>query len=357
MHSIHRAGAVTFTHHVKMETGKGGSAFHPQPLFSGNLHSSNRFGPGTGSLIAGYMHMQIHAIVNGKAGTLIDQDPVEFATIIEKGLSIGEHEVQVELLQPEDIPAAMERAVMRNIDVLAVGGGDGTINAAAGTLADSDIALGIIPLGTINLLARDLEIPFEPEKAAAVIATGEKRSVDVACVNGSLFLCSSLLGIPIQMAERRQSLRGKNFPERVGGYYSMARDFLSNRRRFSVEVDDGHVARKVLAMSIAVSNNPLAPTAGAIPKRESIDSGKLALYLSKHKSGAAMGWAIAQRMAGIWQRDPEIEELLADEIILRSNRRRVRLSNDGEIVEMNTPLHYTVKPRALNVMMPRSAAS
>jgi diacylglycerol kinase family enzyme len=301
--------------------------------------------------------MQIHAIVNGKAGSLIDRDPIEFATVIEKGLSIGEHEVQVELLQPEDIPAAIERAVMRNIDVLAVGGGDGTINAAAAMLADTDTALGIIPLGTINLLARDLEIPFEPEKAAAIIATGEKRAVDVACVNGSPFLCSSLLGIPIQMAERRQSLRGKNFPQRVDGYYRMAKDFLSNRRRFSVEVDDGRMARRVMAMSIAVSNNPLAPAVGAIPKRESVDSGKLALYLSKHKSGAAMGWSIVRRMAGRWEDDPEIEELIADEIILRSNRRRVRLSNDGEIVEMNTPLHYTVKPRALNVMMRRSAGS
>lgn len=324
---------------------------YPKLIFIRGLES------GTANLIAGYVHMQIHAIVNGKAGTLIDQDPVEFATVIEKGLSIGEHKAQVELLQPEDIPAAMERAVNSNIDVLAIGGGDGTINAAAAMLVDKDIALGIIPLGTINLLARDLEIPFEPEKAAAIIATGEKKPIDVAGVNGSLFLCSSLLGIPIQMAERRQSLRGKAFGERIGGYYTMARDFLSNRRRFSVEVDDGRMLRRVKAMSIAVSNNPLAPAVGAIPKRESIDMGKLALYLSKHKTGAAMGWSIARRMAGRWEDDPEIEELIADEIILRSNRRRVRLSNDGEIVEMNTPLHYTVKPRALNVMMPRSVAS
>lgn len=300
--------------------------------------------------------MRIHAIINGKAGTLIDQDPVEFAKVIEEGLSIGAHDAKVELLEPEDIPAATERAVNSDIDVLAVGGGDGTINATAAMLVDKDIALGIIPLGTINLLARDLEIPFEPEKAAAIIATGEKRPIDVASVNGSLFLCSSLLGIPIQMAERRQALRGKAFPERFGGYYTMIKDFLSNRSRFSVEVDDGRKLRKVMAMSIAVSNNPLAPAVGAIPKRESLDMGKLALYLSKHETGAAMGWSIARRMAGRWDEDPEIEEVIADQITLHSKRRHVRLSNDGEIVEVTTPLHYRIKPRALNVMMPQSSS-
>jgi diacylglycerol kinase family enzyme len=302
------------------------------------------------------MRMQIHAIINAKAGTLIDQDAEEFAALIEKALSAGGHDVNVELVLPEQVQEAMERAVARNIDVLAVGGGDGTINSASARLADTDIALGIIPLGTINLLARDLQIPFAPEEAAAVIATGEKRAIDVASVNGDMFLCSSLLGIPIQMAEQRQSLRGGTLPQRIGGYYAMMRDFLANRRRFSIEIDDGNVARRVKAMSIAISNNPLEPAAGTVPKRASIDGGKLALYLSKHKSGAAMGWAIAQRMAGRWEDDPEIEELTADQIILRSSRKRVKVSNDGELVEMETPLHYTIRPRALNVMMPRTAA-
>ena len=299
--------------------------------------------------------MQIHAILNARAGTLLDRDPHVVAAAVETRLRNGIHDVTVELVEPESIDAVMDRAIAGRPDTLVVGGGDGTIKAAATKLAGGDIALGIIPLGTINLLARDLNIPFDPEEAAAALSKGMKRAIDVAEVNGRIFLCSSLLGLPIKIAEHRRELRGKGLGDRLGRYWSMVRDFLSNRRRFEIEVDDGRYPRRVRAMSIAISNNPLAETAGPIPTRVRITGGKLALYLSRHKSGGAMGWSIIQRMLGLWRPDPEIVEFCADRIVLRSRREKVRASNDGEIEELMTPLKYSIRPLALNIIAPQSA--
>lgn len=297
--------------------------------------------------------MRIHAILNVKAGALLDTDPKLFADRIEAALHSGDNQVQVDLIEPDEIDTAMERIIASDMEVLVVGGGDGTIKAAASRLVGKSTVLGIIPLGTLNLLARDLGIPFAPEQAAAAIGTGEQRAIDVAEVNGHFFLCASLLGLPIHMAEQRQALRGQSFPQRFRGYLGMAHDFFANRRRFDVEVDDGHFDRRVRALSIAISNNPFAEQPSAIPTRATLDSGQLALYISKHRYGGAMGLAVVQRLMGLWNKDPEIEEVLADRIVLRSNRSTVRLSNDGEIEKLSTPLHYSIHPKALQVIGPK----
>jgi len=294
--------------------------------------------------------MRIHTILNAKAGSLIDLDPDEVANDVKSRLCETARDVRIDLVEPQDISNAIDKALAEKIDTLVVGGGDGTVKAAATKLVGTDVALGIIPLGTMNLMARDLRIPFEPIDAAAALARGTRRTIDVADVNGHVFLCSSLLGLPIYMAEQRQALRGSSLPDRMSGYMTMARDFLGNRRRFEIEVDDGQYARRVRALSIAVSNNPLAEKAGAFPMRRCLDSGQLALYLSKHRTGGAMGLAIMQRMLGRWTRDPEIEELFAERIVLNSRRSLVRASNDGEIEELRTPLTYSIKPNALWVI-------
>jgi diacylglycerol kinase family enzyme len=298
--------------------------------------------------------MRIHAILNAQAGTLLDQDKGEFVRSVGGRLRAGGNEVEVELVEPGDIDAAIDRALAGDIDVLAMGGGDGTIRAAAAKLVGKPVALGIIPLGTLNRLARDLSIPFDAEGAAAVIAEGKRVAIDVADVNGRVFLCNSLLGLPIRVAEQRQALRGSDFSERIHGYMALLRNVLNNRRRFAVEVDDGNVAHSVRALSIAISNNPLADLPGMALTRPRIDGGRLALYLSKHRSGGAMSLAVIQRMLGASGRDPEIEELRAKRIVLRSRRARVLVSNDGEIEELNTPLHYAITPRALQIMTPAS---
>ncbi|HCF17758.1 MAG TPA: hypothetical protein DEV96_06905, partial [Rhodospirillum rubrum] len=72
---------------------------------------------------------------------------------------------------------AREAALAGNVDVVVAAGGDGTINEVANGLAGSGVALGVIPLGTANVLAIEAGIPRDPGKAAQVIATGVLRKL------------------------------------------------------------------------------------------------------------------------------------------------------------------------------------
>ena len=91
---------------------------------------------------------------------------------------------------------------------IVAGGGDGTVSSVAALVVDSDKALGVLPLGTLNHFARDMRIPFDVEAAAKTIVAGHTTEVDVAEVNDRIFLNNSSLGLyPIIVREREKRQR------------------------------------------------------------------------------------------------------------------------------------------------------
>ena len=96
-----------------------------------------------------------------------------------------------------------------------VGGGDGTISAAASALVGTETRLGILPLGTLNHFARDLGIPTKLEDAAKLIAERRDRKVDVAEMNGRIFINNSAIGLyPLLVVDRIPSAGASAGPKR-----------------------------------------------------------------------------------------------------------------------------------------------
>jgi diacylglycerol kinase family enzyme len=235
-------------------------------------------------------------------------------------------------------------------------GGDGTIRSAARALLGSRVALGILPLGTLNRLAHDLAIPFEPAAAAAALATGVRTAIDVAEVNGEIFLCNSMLGLPPRFARHRQFLRGKAFAARAAGYWRVLREFLASRHRITVELEDEHSIRRVRALSLVVSNNVYGAEPSTRLLRESLSQGKLGIYVSLHESGRHMAMAVVRAMMGRWKSDPDLEFGKARRLKIHApHRKRIRVSNDGEVTKLVTPLSYMIRPQALVVIEPSPA--
>lgn len=118
----------------------------------------------------------------------------------------------IEPLDGKHIPAAIEKAAKQGRVVVA--GGDGTVSCAAQQLAGSEAELGLLPLGTLNHLARDLGLPTDLDEAAKVAATGNAIAIDVAEVNGHVFVNNASIGLYPLMVRAREGLQdGKGWPK------------------------------------------------------------------------------------------------------------------------------------------------
>ena len=301
--------------------------------------------------------MRIHAIINRKAGTLIGTDPEAFAGKLRRSYGAAGNQLTVDIVEPGEISGRLADAANRNYDALLIGGGDGSVNAAASRLLGTGTALGILPLGTLNRLARELDLSLDLDQMTGQLANAERVAIDVAEVNGHIFLCNSFIGLPPMVTERRQSLRGQSFWTRIVGYLRLPFDLSANLRRLTLFIDDQRAPRIVRALTVAVSNNAYAEEASLFPRRRSLDGGSLGLYISRHYTFRQSLWLLLRASLGVWHGDPRFERHELHKLTIDAKRPHLRVSNDGELMKLAPPLHYTIRPKALTVLVPRRKAA
>lgn len=298
--------------------------------------------------------MCIQILINTKAGTALSQSLEDLEEDIQSGLSNSKQHILVHKVSPKDLSDKLKKvAQSTTTNTVVVAGGDGTIRAAASILIGTNKALGIIPLGTFNRLARELHIPLNPHEAAKALVHGQVKKIDVAELNGDIFLCNSFIGLPPYFTEKRQNLRGQPFRERLKGYFRVAKTIFDNSQKFSLYINDGHEAKRLRVLSIAISNNPYTEEPSLTLERASFDSGQLGLYISKHQSVQGIAWSILRASMGFWKGDPKIECRKVKSLEIRSPKRKIKLSNDGELEKIAPPLYYKILPRSLNVIVPK----
>jgi diacylglycerol kinase family enzyme len=297
--------------------------------------------------------MQIELVINARAGGALGQSLDDLERNLARIFEAEGHGVRVSRIQALfSADRLIEEAIARGPDALVIAGGDGTVLLAARRLENTSIALGIVPMGTINRLARDLGIPLSPVEAASALSRGTVTAIDAGAVNGALFLCNSLIGLPPRLGEERQKLRGKPPLERMVAYFGMLRTIFRARRRMALAINSETETRLVRALSVAVSNNPYSEEPSLVLHRPALNTGKLGLYISKHRSGLGLLWVLLKASLGRWSGDPALDRYTASQVTIQSRRRTMRVSNDGEIEELDTPLRYRIKPLAIKVLVP-----
>src|SRR6476469_3593196 len=150
---------------------------------------------------------RISVLLNRGGGT-VAADP-DIASSVAEAFKAAALDVDIELIDGGECAVRCRAIAKRGDALIVVGGGDGTISAAASVLAGTETLLGVLPLGTLNHFARDLGIPAELDEAARLIAKGKHRRVDVAEMNEHLFINNSAIGLyPLMVLDRdRQRAR------------------------------------------------------------------------------------------------------------------------------------------------------
>jgi diacylglycerol kinase family enzyme len=254
---------------------------------------------------------------------------------------------------PGGLAARLEDAIARGAEAVVVGGGDGTIAAAAARLAETGIALGILPLGTMNLLARDLGIPLELEAAAEALAHGVIRAIDVGEVNGHVFLCNSVIGSPSWLGRHRERQRGRaSLRTRLAFAIAALRaEWRHPPMRLRVTLD-GQRPVRLWTRALAVANNRYAEGIGLVMTRTRLDGGHLTLYVARRYG---LWWWVrgaVGMLLGTWRGGRLVHERAARAVTIGSPRTALRVMNDGEALLLAPPLAYRVRPGALRVIAP-----
>lgn len=296
---------------------------------------------------------KVIVIYNPRSGTLLaasDEDPeAQLRTLfIERGVEPEMHAFDCDALQ-----ALIQKAEMNQIDAIVVCGGDGSILAVVKALGDCKLPLGIIRGGTMNILARDLGLPETLDAAADVIVGGRVRAIDMGIVNDEPFLCNSAIGLMPHLARTREKLREVSWWWKWPRVLRQAISLLRTYPRLHIRIEMNGETRHYRTRAIAISNNPLADAKGPIPPRDTLDSGKLGIYIARDTSRWAVVRVAAQMLAGNWQHDETVASIAIQSAVLSLDRPRpLSVMNDGEPTQLKTPLHYSIRPQALRVLVP-----
>ena len=197
------------------------------------------------------------------------------AAAIDKLRSHGIDVVQRECTSREELTALIREQGPR-VDFVAVAGGDGTMNAAAQGLRETGVALGILPTGTANDLARTLGIPADLNRAVEIIAAGHTREVDLGVVNGHPFFNVASLGLSAELTQ----LLTRDIKRRFGklGYMMTALRVLARARPFTAEISVKDNTIRVSTLQIAVGNGRFYGGGNVVEKSAAIDDRRLDLY-------------------------------------------------------------------------------
>lgn len=272
--------------------------------------------------------------------------------LIEQALAGAGIEAEIQWLEGSELPKAAKAAADAGAKLVVAGGGDGTISCVAGALAGTKTRLGVLPLGTLNHFARDLAIPTKLEDAANLLATGKARPVDVADVNGRVFVNNSAIGLyPLMVLDReaQQAHLGRN--KRWAMAIAAARTlFRFSHRRLSLTVNDRTAV--VDTPLLFVGNNAYKMELPGAGTREAIDRGELFVLVLRRKSRLGFCLASVRALFGRTRSDDVVRIDGVETLKVGSSRHSMAVSLDGESVHMKPPLEYRIRPKALNVIAP-----
>lgn len=235
------------------------------------------------------------------------------------------------------------------LDLVIVGGGDGTLNACAGALIEADLPLGILPLGTGNDLARTLGLPTTLPEAAGVIADGHLMRIDVGDVNGFPFLNVASIGMSAQLAEE---LTG-DVKRRFGalGYALAGLRTLMRAHPFSALIKSPGTSVRVRTLQIAVGNGRHYGAGMTVASTARIDDQLLDLYSIETNRIWRLALMLRALRTGRHIEWPDVRAERAGRFEVHT-KRPMSVNVDGELLT-NTPARFSIRPGALAVHVPR----
>lgn len=251
-----------------------------------------------------------------------------------------------------DILETIRRRMSEGRRLFVAAGGDGTVNHVLQPLVQTEAHLGVIPVGTYNHFAKDVGIPLDWRAALDVALNGSSRQIDVARVNDRFFVNNVSIGLYPELVARREEL-GRDYPRWKARLYAIYAT-LRKYPHVTVVVETEHHREVIRSHVLLVSNNSYDLShMGIETSRESLSSGRLAVYWAPHLPRLALLRYAARYLAGQMTTAADFRSIQTTHLQLQSSRKRIRIGVDGELFTMAMPLTIATVPSSLLVRVPR----
>ncbi|WCT73447.1 diacylglycerol kinase family protein [Sphingomonas naphthae] len=251
------------------------------------------------------------------------------------------------LTDPDQLVPTVKQAVADGAPMVIVGGGDGSLSSSVDYLVGTDCVFALLPFGTANSFARSLCIPLDIDGAIDVIATGQRRRIDLGMIDGDYYANCAAIGISPLIAQTVPH----NLKKVAGrpGYLTWAAIQSFRFKPFHLIVDDGHTRSETEALEVRIANG--AYHGGTELVDAQVDSGEIVVQVVVGK--------VKRRLAWSWLLAILRHRSMKDTVVeYRGREMRIEtipplpISIDGEVT-VNTPVTAKVARGVIEVAAPR----
>ncbi|CAN5608873.1 diacylglycerol kinase family protein [soil metagenome] len=300
------------------------------------------------------MANSIEIILNARSGS---QEAKESRQILEKVFGESGRSFEITVVSGDEIVGIAEEKAKSNCEVLVAGGGDGTICSVAEAARKTGKTLGVLPLGTFNYFANNLNIPLDLAEAAQVVLDGKPVRASILDLDGRLILNNTSIGIhPAVLLQRRKLYRrwGRN---QLNAYLSVILTAFQPAPRLRVRLasDEGEVVRETPLVMIC--SNAFQMETFALAGKECLAQGKFALYVARMAGRATTVRLGLRAILRCLRPEIDYEVICTSDVTIDTlGHRRFRAAVDGELERLKSPLRFRVAPERLCVLVPRQKA-
>jgi len=255
-------------------------------------------------------------------------------------------------VEPDILEGEIRQAVEGGATRILVAGGDGTIGIGASVVAGTAVELAVLPAGTLNHFAKDMEIPVDLPEAAATAAGTSMSLSDVAYVGDKLFLNTSSIGAYVIFARVREKLEAR-LPYKLASVFAVVSTFLKLRvLAVELEIEGKRQVYRTPLVFIGVDERELQfPTLG-----NRIKDGQRGLHVMVVRwrgrgKLVSLGFRAIFRGVDEVSRTVEFDSFVVERCTITMKKPLARIARDGEIETMSTPLEYRIERDMLHVVV------
>jgi diacylglycerol kinase (ATP) len=252
---------------------------------------------------------------------------------------------------PGDAEAQAERAVEQGYETIVAAGGDGTINEVVNGIGLAPVALGILPMGTVNVFAMELGIPFGVEAAWKVIRAHHVRHIDLASANGTYFVQMAGIGFDAQVAkENNRTIKKMIGP--LSYILTTAKLSMSKPPRLRA-ITQGRVAAE--GSFALVGNGRFYGGPFSVFRGANSQDGLLHVLVFRNSDPVSILRYWRGAMFGSVSNFTDVTYFKAKSLLIESDR-EVPLEVDGEVAG-HSPVKFSIKHKKLHVLAPAGKSS